>query len=100
MADTINSKLPLRRVSRPYDITLSDTLTDKNLQVNGTPFKWIQNVGTGGLVMIAWEPNADLVDIYLGTGQVIELGLCRHAKTTGTGAGVDLRGFLQIGPDL
>lgn len=97
MPDTLNAALPDRRCSRPYAITLSDTVADKNLQRKGVPFKYLQNVGTGGKVMIAWEPDGTEVDIYLATGQVQEVAHPRHAKTTGTGAGVDLRGFLGVG---
>lgn len=95
--DTINPAVPTRRYSRPYTITLSDTVADQNLKRNGVPFLFLQNAGTAGKVMIAWEPSAVEVDIYLNTGEVIEGGLWRHAKTTGTGAGVDLRGFLGVG---
>lgn len=98
MADTtINVAVPTRRWARPYAITLSDVVADQNLKRNGTPYLFIQNVGTAGKVMIAWETSAAEVDIYLNTGEVIEGGLWRHAKTTGTGAGVDLRGFLGVG---
>lgn len=96
MADIINPKLPTRRWSRPYAITLSDTVADQNLKRNGTPFKYLQNVGTSGLVAIAWEPDATVVDLYLAQGEVIEGGLWRHAKTTGTAVGVALRGFVGI----
>lgn len=96
MATTINPAVPSRRWSRPYAITLSDTLADANLQRNGVPYKYLQNVGTAGKVMIAWSPDNTLVDQYLGTGQVLEGGLWVHAKTTGTGAGVDLRGLMGM----
>lgn len=95
--DTINVATPSRRWSRPYTVTLSDVVTEKNLQRNGVPFKYLQNVGTGGLINIAWEPGATEVDIYLAQGQVIEGGLWRHAKTTGTVVGAALRGFLGTG---
>lgn len=94
--DTINVATPNRRWSRPYTVALSDVVTEKNLQRNGVPFKYLQNVGTGGLINIAWEPDATEVTIYLSQGQVIEGGLWRHAKTTGTVAGAVLRGFLGI----
>lgn len=94
---TVNSKDPARRWSRPYAITLSDTLADKNLLFNDTmPYRYIQNVGTAGEVAIAWAPDDTVVNIYLGQGQVMEGGLWRHAKTTGTTAGVELIGFLGI----
>lgn len=93
---TRNIALPPRRWSRPYAIELSDTVADSNLQLNGSPYRWLQNVGTGGKVMISWY-DGTLVDIYLATGQEVEGGLWVHAKTTGTGAGVDLRGFVEIG---
>lgn len=96
-SDIINIVPPLRRWSRAYEITLSDTLTDQNLLRNGVPYLFLQNVGTAGLVMIAWSPDFALEDIYLTTGQVIEGGLWLHAKTTGTGGGVSLRGFVGMG---
>lgn len=89
----VNTRIPTRRWSRPYAITLSNTVTDFNLQRNGLPYLFIQNIGTAGKVMIAWQPDNTLVDIYLGTGEVLEGGLWRHAKILGTDAGVDLRGF-------
>lgn len=93
---TINVRMPNRRWSRPFDINITDTVTDKNLQHNSVPFKYIQNVGTSGGVVILWEPDGVIVDIYLSQGQVIEGGLWRHARAAGTGVGVDLRGFLGI----
>lgn len=91
---SVNQALPRRSWTRPYAITLSDTVADKNLQRDGRPYRFIQNIGTAGKVMIAWETAGDEVDIYIGVGIVLEGGLWRHAKTTGTGAGVDLRGFV------
>lgn len=94
---TISVGVPVRRWSRPYAITLSDTVADKNLQRNGTAYKYIQNVGTSGKVMIAWDSAGTiLVDIYLATGQVFEGGLWYHAMSTDTTAGVDLRGLVGI----
>lgn len=97
---TITKALPARRWSRPYAIVLSDVVTDANLRRDGVPYKYLQNVGTSGLVMIAWGPNTttfDLVDIYLGQGVVMEMGcFLVHAKTTGTAVGVALRGFVGI----
>lgn len=93
---TRNVALPPRKWTRPYAITLSDTVTEKNLQLNGIPFKYLQNVGTAGLVVIAWESDAAEVSIWVGQGEIIEGGLWRHAKTTGTTAGVDLRGLVGI----
>jgi hypothetical protein len=97
VADVVNSPIPTRRWSRPYSITLSDTVADQNLKRNGQPYLYLQNVGAAGKIMIAWETAATEVDIYLNTGEIIEGGLWRHAKTTGTGAGVELRGFLGVG---
>lgn len=91
--DVINAKIPVRRWWRPFAITLSDVLSDTNLKRNGTPYLFLQNIGTSGAVAIAWETNDTVVNIYLSQGQVIEGGLWRHAKTTGTGAGVSLVGF-------
>lgn len=96
MPDTINPKMPIRRWSRPYAITLSDVVADKNLQRNGVPYRYIQNIGVAGVVMIAWEPAAVEESIYLGVGQDFEGGLWLHAKTTGTTAGVVLRGFVGM----
>jgi hypothetical protein len=93
---TLNYPLPARRYARPYTVSLSDTLTDANLQKNGTPFRYIQNTGTSGAVAIAWLPDNTVVNIYLSQGQVMEGGHWAHAKTTGTGAGVVLIGFLGI----
>jgi hypothetical protein len=95
MPDVVNAKNPLRRWSRPYDVTLSEVNSDRNLQRNLVAFKYLQNVGTSGLVNIVWE-DGTTIDIYLTQGQVIEGGLWRHARTTGTGVGVDLRGFMGI----
>lgn len=93
--DTINVPLPAdRRYSRPYEITLSDTLADQNLKRNGVPYLFIQNVGTGGSIVIRWEPDDIAVDVYLAQGQILEGGLWRHAMLTGTVGGADLRGFL------
>lgn len=93
MPSIVNAKIPIRRWSRPYVITLSDAITDYNLLLKGTPYKYVQNIGTGGLVAVCWTPNDAVVNIYLGTGQVMEGGLWTHAKTTGTGAGVSLIGM-------
>ena len=95
MPDTVNARVPIRRWARPYAVTLSDVNTDRNLQRNSVPFKYLQNAGTSGLVNIFWE-DGTTIDIYLSQGQVIEGGLWRHARTTGTGAGVSLRGFMGI----
>lgn len=98
MATIVNPRVPIRRWSRPYPITISDTTTDKNLQRNGVPFLYIQNLGTGGLVNIVWEDGNEAT-IGLSQYQVIEGGLWRHAKSTGTttpGTGVILRGYLGI----
>lgn len=97
--DIINPRIPMRRWSRPYTVTISDTIAAANLKRNGVPFLAIQNLGTGGLVNIIWEDGAE-IDIYLGQGQGIEGGLWSHAKSTGTttpGTAVILRGFLGIG---
>lgn len=100
MADSINVAVPTRRWSRPYAVTLSNTLTDRNLEHNGVPFLFIQNIGTAGKVMIAWAPDDTLVDIYLGAGEVLEGGIWRHAKILATTVGVDLRGFLGMASAL
>lgn len=92
----VNEKLPVdRSYSRPYAITLSNTVADRNLQRNGIPYRYVQNIGTGGKVMIAWGPSDTLVDVYVATGAALELGVqARHAKILGTDVGVDLRGFM------
>lgn len=98
MPDVINIRVPVRRWSRPFSVTISDTIADKNLQRNGTPYKYLQNLGTGGLVNIIWE-DASEVTIGMSQYQIIEGGLWRHAKSTGTttpGTGIILRGFMGI----
>jgi hypothetical protein len=90
-----NPALPSRRWSRPYAITTSDVPADVNLIHNGRPFKYLQNVGTGGLVLIRWYDGTD-VGIYLAQGTVIEGGYWTHAFTTGTVGGADLRGFVGL----
>lgn len=97
MPDVINVPMPAnRRYSRPYPITPSNVVTDKNLQRNGVPFLYLQNLGAGGVCNIAWEPDATEVTVYLGEGQVLELGHPRHLKTTGTTAAGPFRGFLGV----
>lgn len=93
---TYNPPVPKRRWSRPYAVTLSNTVADQNLIRDGRPYRYLQNVGTSGLVMIAWHPDDSLVDIWLNQGAEIEGGYWRHAKILGTTAGVDLRGFVGI----
>lgn len=95
---TVNTKLPARRWSRPYAITLSDTNTDRNLQYNAkVPFRYLQNTGTSGDVAMTWEPdNSAVVTIYLAQGQVIEGGYWCNARSAGTTAGVELIGFLGV----
>lgn len=94
---TINPALPSRRWSRPYDITLSDTNTDNNLLRDGRPYKYLQNVGTSGEVVIVWKADSGVLStIYLAQGAVIEGGYWTHARLTGTDAGVDLRGFVGV----
>lgn len=98
-ADIINVSIPRRRYSRPYAVTIDDTITNKNLKRNGVPYLFLQNLGTGGLVNIVWEDGTE-VTIGLAQYQVIEGGLWSHAKSTGTttpGTGVILRGFLGMG---
>lgn len=98
MPDSINTALPSnRRYSRPYPITLSDTVADRNLQRNGVPYLYLQNLGAAGLCNIAWEPSATEVTVYLDQGQILELGHPRHLKTTGTTAAGPFRGFVGIG---
>lgn len=92
----INARVPNRRWSRPYAITVSDTIASANLKRNGVPFKWIQNLGTGGLVMIAWQPDGALLDVYLAQGEIMEMGLPLHLMSTGTTAVGPFRGFLGI----
>lgn len=96
MADTINKKVPRRRYSRPYTITLSDVTTDENLKRNGVPFLYLQNLGAGGVCAIVWDDGTE-VTIGLDQYQVIELGLPKHLKTTGTTAAGPFRGFLGMG---
>lgn len=96
MPTIINPKIPNRRWSRPYAITLSDTIANANLQRNSTPFKYLQNVGTAGLVMISWS-DGTLIDIYFTQGQILEGGLWVNAMATNSTVGAtSLRGFLGI----
>lgn len=92
MTQALVAPLSRRRWSVVYEVTLSDTNSEKNLQRNGKPYPFIQNVGTSGLVMIVWD-NGTTVDLYLGQGVVMEGGQWVHARTTDTTAGVDLRGY-------
>ncbi len=92
---TITKALPHRRYSRPYVVTPSDVITDKNLQRDGVPFRWLQNCGADGMCMISWF-DGTLVDIYVAKGIVIELGLPVHLMTTGTTAAGPFRGFVGI----
>ena len=92
---TVNRIPPARRWTYPIAITTSDTNADANLQVNGIPYKYLQNVGTGGLVNIFWM-DGTTEDIYIAQGQVIEGGHWQHARTSGTVGGADLRGFIGM----
>lgn len=95
---TVNTKLAPRRWSRPVAITLSDTNSERNLQQNGKyPYRYIQNIGTAGLVYITYEPdNSTPVPLYLNQGQVHEGGHWCHARTADTTIGVSLIGFIGI----
>lgn len=93
---TLNKPWPARRWSRPYEVTLDNTISNANLQIAGLPFRYIQNVGTAGAVVIAWGDALDEVTIYLAQGQVMEGGHWVHAKLAGTDAGVVLRGFRGV----
>lgn len=92
---TVNAALPARRWTRPYAITLSDVVADRNLTRGGRPYLFIENVGTSGLVMISWF-DGSLVDLYMNQGKVLEGGLWFHAMSTGTAVGVDLRGYVGM----
>lgn len=96
---TVKKKLPRRRWSKPVVITLSDTISGRNLQQNGTdPYRFLMNVGAAGTVMIVWEPDdagASPVSIWINQGEVIEGGHWIHAKSTGSSVGAtDLRGLI------
>lgn len=93
---TVNVALPARRYSRPYAITLSDVITDRNLQRDRRPYRWIQNLGADGLVMIAWEPDGSLQAVQVNKGVVLEMGYCMHAMSTGTTAGGPIIGFAAV----
>lgn len=95
---TVNAPLPARRWSRPVAITLSDTNTDRNLQLNGkVPYRYIQNVGTSGVVQMTWEPdNSTVVALYIAQGEVIEGGYWVNARSTSTTGGVSLLGFIGV----
>lgn len=91
----INSALPPRRWSRPYAITLSDTNTDRNMQRNRKSFRFVYNVGTGGKVMVTYEPDNDTATaepLWINQGAFVEGGLWVHARSTGATAGVELYG--------
>lgn len=92
---SVNQARTSRRWTYAYAITLSDTVADANLQRDGRPYKFIQNIGTGGKVMIH-QDNGVAIDIYMSTGQDFEGGYWQHAMSTGTGAGVELRGFVGV----
>lgn len=93
---TVSQGKPTRRWTKPVAITLSDVNADANLQTTGgVPYRFLQNVGTSGLVNIFWD-DGTTVDIYLSQGEVIEGGRWQHARTTGTAAGVALRGFVGM----
>ncbi len=93
---TINTPTPNRRWSRPYAITLSDTNADRNLERDGRPYRYIQNVGTSGLVVIVWQSDLTTTSMWWNQGEIIEGGLWVHARTTGTTVGVDLRGLVGL----
>lgn len=95
---TINPILPARRWSRPVAITLTDTNATRNLQVNAKyPYRYLQNIGTSGVVQCTWEPdNSTVVPIYLAQGEVMEGGYWVNARVTDTTAGVSLVGFIGI----
>ena len=92
---TINQLVPARRWTYPIAVVLSDTNTDKNLQVNGIPYKYIMNIGTSGNVNIFWM-DGTTVKIWLNQGQEIEGGWWQHARDADTDAGVELRGLIGM----
>lgn len=94
---TVNEKLPARRWSRPYAITLSDTNSDKNLQRNGVPYRFLCNTGTSGVVTITFEPDnatGTAVSLYLAQGEFLEGGHWANARATGATVGLTLVGFV------
>ena len=67
------------------------------MQVNRKPFRYVQNIGTGGVIQMTWEPdNSAVIPIYLSQGEVMEMGYPCHARSTDTTAGVSLVGFIGI----
>jgi hypothetical protein len=94
---TVNRAILSRRWTRPYAITLSDTPATKNCQRDGRPYRWIQNVGTAGLVLFVWGPSGDTASLWFDKGFTMEMGsLLEHAMDAGTDAGVDLRGLVGM----
>lgn len=94
---TLNKPDVWRPYTYPYVITLSNVVGDNNLLRDGVPFRYVQNVGTGGLINFRWA-NGTTVNLYLSQGQQIEGGLFVHAfdAAGGTVAGADLRGFVGM----
>jgi hypothetical protein len=95
----INTKLPPRRWSRPYAIVPSDTNSDKNLQRNGLPYRFICNTGTSGVVTITFEPDnatGTAVSLYLAQGEFLEGGHWCNARATGLTPGATLVGFVGM----
>lgn len=94
---TIASLKPVRRWTRAYAITPSDTDSGRNLQVNGVPYRYIQNIGTSGSFVVTWEPDnssGTASTLYLAQGQVMEGGLWANLRATSLGAGVSIIGMV------
>lgn len=94
---TINRPDVWRPYTYVYAITLSNTVTDANLLRDGVPYRYIENIGTSGLVMIRWGNGTD-VAVWINQGSSFEGGLFTHAYNNagGTDAGVVLRGFVGM----
>jgi len=90
---TFNTPRPRRAWSVAKAITPSDTNSQKNLEINGYPFRFIQNIGTSGAGDILWS-DGNVVSFWFTQGTVYEGGHWVHVRTTNLGAGVVLRGLV------
>ena len=86
-----------RRWSRMHLITLSDTVTTRNLQRNFVPYKWLHNVGTSGLVYVTYEPDnsaSTKAPVYIPQGGFVEGGQWVNALSTDATSGLILYGLV------
>lgn len=86
-----------RRWSRMHAITLSDTVTDRNLQRNRVPYKWLHNVGTSGKVFVTFDDDnsaSTKAPIWIPQGGFVEGGQWANALATDATAGIELYGLV------